>query len=603
LPEDAVVKVSKKINSATSRKKAAEAAKRKSAVKKMSGRLHAVRFEKNIAIPMNDGVVLKANVFRPNSSGKFPVIVAMSPYGKDVHFRDAYKLQWDELIHLYPDIDKNGSTGQYLRWETADPDRWVPHGYVLIHFDSRGSGQSPGYLDTRSAREVMDLFESIEWSARQPWSSGKVGMLGISYYAINQWQVASLQPPSLKAIIPWEGSSNVYRDQRRHGGILSNNFPTNWWPRQVLSNQHGNAETHYFDPDTGKPPTGPALSKEMLAGNRVSPAESLRGHRLDDEWFRQSTAKFDRIRIPFLSAGNWGGLGLHMRGNVEGFVRSASKEKWLEMHGGTHFETFYLPEGVALQRRFFDHYLKGKRNGWEKQPRVQLAIRRPGGMTKRMENEWPLKRTKWTKYYLDAGTGSIGSAAPVHEAKLFYKGFGEGIRFTTGAFERDTEFTGPIALRLNVSSSTEDMDIFVTIQAFAPDGSEVTFSGASERAVPISQGWLRVSHRKLDPELTRPYRPYHAHDEVQPMTPGEVYPVDVEVWPTSMVFPKGYRMDLLIEGKDFERPEQTGRTKGSGPFLHTDPEDRDPRVYDGENTILTGGSFSSYLLMPVIPIR
>lgn len=158
-----------------------------------------------------------------------------------------------------------------------------------------------------------------------------------------------------------------------------------------------------------------------------------------------------------------------------------------------------------------------------------------------------------------------------------------------------------MALKLFVSSSTSDMDIFITLQAFDPDGKEVTFPGASEAAVPISQGWLRVSHRKLDPKLSQSYRPYHSHDEVQPMRPGEVYPVDVEVWPTSMTFPRGYRMDLLIEGKDFERPDQTGRTRGSGPFLHTDPDDRSPSIFDGTNTVFTGGAHPSCLLMPVVP--
>src|SRR5689334_19628416 len=148
---------------------------------------YSLKFEKDVPIAMSDGVVLRANVFRPEAAGKFPVIVAMSPYGKDAHFRDAYKLQWEHLNHLYPDIARNGSTGRFLRWETADPERWVPHGYVLIHVDSRGSGKSPGYLDPRSARETFDLYESIEWAARQPWSNGRIGMLGISYYAINQW--------------------------------------------------------------------------------------------------------------------------------------------------------------------------------------------------------------------------------------------------------------------------------------------------------------------------------------------------------------------------------------------------------------------------------
>lgn len=560
-----------------------------------------LRFDKNVGIEMKDGIVLRANVFRPDATGQFPVIVAMSPYGKDVHFRDAYKLQWEELVHLYPGIAGDGSSGKFLRWETADPERWVPHGYVLIHVDSRGSGQSPGYLDPRSAREVMDLYEAIEWAACQPWSNGNVGMLGISYYAINQWQVAALQPLSLKAIIPWEGSSNVYRDQRRHGGILSNNFPANWWPRQVLPSQHGNAKTHYRDPETGEQPNGHALSDEMLTSNRISPMDSLKNHRLDDEYFKQLSPDFDRIKIPFLSAGNWGGLGLHMRGNIEGFSRAASTEKWLEMHGGTHFETFYLPEGVALQRKFFDHYLKGQDNGWQNEPRVQLVIRRPGSMEKRMENEWPLQRTKWTRYYLDASTRKLEADNPSQVSFISYRGLGEGLRFKMEPFKEETEFTGPIWLRLWVSSSTEDMDIFVTMQAFSPEGEEVTFPGASEAAVPITQGWQRVSHRKLDPRLTKPWRPYHSHDEVQPMRQGEIYPVDIEVWATSFVFPPGYRMELLVEGKDFERAHATGRTKGSGPFLHNDNDDRTSEIYDGLNTLSTGGDYESYLQMPLIP--
>ncbi|HRF08578.1 MAG TPA: CocE/NonD family hydrolase [Xanthobacteraceae bacterium] len=549
----------------------------------------------------SDGIVLKANVFRPKALGRFPVIVAMSPYGKDAHFKDAYKRQWDELKHIYPGIDRDGSTGKYLRWETADPERWVPHGYVLVHIDSRGSGQSPGYLDPRAPREVMDLYEAIAWAAKQPWSTGKVGMLGISYYAINQWQVASLQPPALKAIIPWEGSSNPYRDQRRHGGILSNRFPVNWWPNQVLPNQHGNAQTHYRDSETGKAPTGPALSQELLAGNRISPSDSLRSHPLEDEWFLQQSPKLERIRVPLLSAGNWGGLGLHMRGNIEGFLRAASKEKWLEMHGGTHFESFYLPEGVSMQMRFFDYYLKGQKNGWNKEPPVQLTIRKPGQFFKRMEREWPLARTRWTKFFLGADEKTLGRKNG-SRGKLTYKGLGNGLVFSTKPFEEEVEFTGPIALRLWVSSSTRDMDIFATLRAFDPAGKEVVFSGASEAAVPITQGWLRVSHRKINASLSKPYRPYHSHDEVQPMTPGTVYPVDVEIWPTSIVLPKDYRLELLIEGKDFERAGATGRTKGSGPFLHDDPQDRDPAIYDGDNTLFMGGEHKSYLLMPLIPV-
>ncbi len=418
---------------------------------------------------------------------------------------------------------------------------------------------------------------------------------------MNQWQVAALQPPHLAAIIPWEGASDAYRDSRYHGGILSNVFPSAWWPRQVLSNQHGNGASAYRDPDTGERTTGPALSEAVLAGNRVSPLELAERHPLEDAWFKQQTADFSRITVPLLSAGNWGGMGLHLRGNVEGFLRSASKEKWLEMHGGTHYESFYLPEGVAMQRRFFDRYLKGIDNGWDDEPRVQLAIRRIDGFATRKEHEWPLARTQWTRYYLDATNRSLAPSRTTGETRATYAALSDGVTFTTAPFESETEFTGPLMARLWIASSTTDMDIFATLRLFDPSGKEITFPGASDPAVPIAQGWLRASHRKLDPERSTPYRPYHTHDEIQKLEPGKRYAVDVEIWPTSIVCPKGYRLTLTLQGRDFARPESKHFFKGSGPFQHTDPRDRNPVEFGGENTIVSGGDYESYLSLPVIP--
>jgi predicted acyl esterase len=553
-----------------------------------------MHIDKDVDIPVSDGLVLKANVYRPAAEGRHPVLMAHGLYGKDVHFADAFTPQWERLDALHPDLFKTGTSGKYLRWEIVDPERWVPDGYVVIQVDSRGSGKTAGYLEPRSAREIQDYYEAIEWAGVQAWSNGRVGLIGISYYAFTQWAVAALQPPHLAAIVPWEGFFDYYRDSVRHGGIFSNAFTTAWWPRQVLVNQHGNGATRYRDRDTGQPPTGPALSEAMLEGNRADYVGEFMRHPLCDEWFRQHTPDPSRIRVPVLSAGNWGGPGLHLRGNIEAFLTVASEQKWLSMHDGTHFESFYLPQYVAMQKKFFGHFLKGEPNGWDKEPRVQLTIRAPHGSTRRMEAGFPLARAQWTRLHLDAADLSLRTSAPGREGAVGYDALGDGVNFSTPPFEADTEITGFLSARLWLSSSTTDMDIFAVLRAFDPDGKEVVFDGAHEKA-PVSRGWLRASHRKLDPARSRPGRPFHPHDEVEKLEPGRAYAVDLEIWPTSMVYPKGYRLVLTLMGKDFEYPGMPGR------MLHNHPLDRDEKEFGGRNTILSGKNYDSHLLVPVIP--
>jgi predicted acyl esterase len=554
----------------------------------------AMIFDRDVPIPMQDGTVLRANVFRPDSEGPHPVVMALGAYGKDVHFEDAYNVQWKVLKQIYPGLDTDGSTGRHLRWEVVDPDRWVPDGFVVIQVDARGTGKSPGYLDPFGPVETRDFHECIEWAGTQPWSNGNVGLIGVSYLAIKQWQVAALRPPHLKAIVPWEGSSDFYRDGGHHGGILSHSFTFAWWPRQVLSNQHGSGDSVHRDRETGERTTGPALPPAVLEGNRADhPSDRLR-HHLDDAWNRERSGQLEAIEVPVLSAANWGGPGMHLRGNFEGWLRAGSKDKWLFAHIGTHYESFYLPRYVALQKRFFNHYLRGEANGWDREPRVQLAIRRPDGTaTLRQENEWPLARTHWTRLYLQAPGEALVDKPPSTGAKASYRALHDSASFSTAPFERDTEFTGPAALRLWVSSTTADMDIFAVLRAFDPQGQEATFIGAHEK-VPLAMGWLRASHRKLDPARSLPYRPYHAHDEVQKLQPGQVYPVDVEIWPTSLVFPKGWRLVLTLQGHEFV-------VSPPGRLLHDHPVDRDPGEFGGTNTIHTGGDQASYLLMPLIP--
>jgi predicted acyl esterase len=494
------------------------------------------------------------------------------------------------MVSQHPDVEA-GSSNRYQNWEVVDPEKWVPDGYACVRVDSRGAGRSPGRLDPFSPRETSDLAACIEWAASQPWSGGKVGLNGISYYAMNQWHVAGLRPRGLTAMCAWEGASDWYRDAARHGGILCTFFG-NWYEMQVTTVQHGLGSRGPVNPNTGEHACGPeTLSDGELAARRADFAADVAAHELDCDYHRARSGDWESIDVPLLSAGNWGGHGLHLRGNVEGYVRSASTQKWLELHGLEHWTHFYTDYGVRLQKRFFGHFLKGEETGWEEQPRVLLQVRHVDGtFTERGEQEWPIPRTEWTRWEL--GTGS-------------YDALGDGITFMGDPLEREVEITGPSAAKLFVSSSTTDADLFVVLRVFDPDGGEVVFQGAIDPHTPIAQGWLRASHRKLDPALSEPYRPYHSHDEKQELSPGEVYELDVEIWPTSLVLPAGYRLALTVRGTDYEYPKAGGdrlttfrnELRGSGPFLHDDPEDRPLEVFGGTVTVHAG----SYLLLPFVP--
>ncbi|OYX90303.1 MAG: peptidase S15, partial [Azorhizobium sp. 32-67-21] len=512
-----------------------------------------MRIDWDVPITMDDGVVLRADIFRPLGAEKVPAILTYGPYGKGLAFQEGYKTAWDIMARDYPDA-LEGSSNLYQSWEVPDPEKWVPDGYACVRIDSRGAGRSEGYLSVHSPRETKDIYDCIEWLAEQPWCTGKVGMNGISYFAANQWRVAAKQPPHLAAICIWEGFADNYRDATHHGGILSV-FRKNWQDMQVKTVQHGLGERGPRSRVTGELVCGPeTIPEEELAKNRADmPGDLLRNH-LDGDYYRALGGDLSKITVPLLSAGNWGGQGLHLRGNVEGFLSAASEHKWLEMHGGAHWAEFYTDYGIDIQKRFLGYFLKGEDNGWDKQPKVQIQIRRPGEIKfpVRHEHEWPIARTQWTKFYLDPAGMALTPEAPTARQTLDYEAMGDGATFLSAPLEADTEITGPSAAKLFLSSRTRDADVFLVLRVFDPQGEEVVFYGALDPHTPVGQGWLRASHRKLDPARSLPYRPYHPHDEVQPLTPGEPVELDVEIWPTCIVVPKGYRIGLTVRGRDYE---------------------------------------------------
>lgn len=542
--------------------------------------------EKDVGIPVRDGAVLEADVFRPDQDGRFPAILNLGPYQKD-------------KLWVPPD-DLEEAANPLMNWETINPEWWVPRGYAAVRIDARGTGKSPGDGEPFSFAESLDFHDAIEWTAAQPWCSGKVGLTGISYFAINQWFVANHRPPALKAIIPWEGFADLYRDALFHGGILSQ-FMSNWYVTHLSHHLIGRAYRH--NPDTFRAHT---LWKWIR-------------NNLDNGTFKGEQAQWDKIDVPLFTVGNWSGMGLHLRGNTEAFMRAASPHKKMRIHCGTHVHPFYTEDGRRDQLRFFDYWLKGVDNGVMDEPPVKLAIREGGGgFHWRHEHEWPLARTQWTRFHLDLSppekgrprnSGALVPASPEEATSRSYFASGAGkagqasasstflaagsmmagmgVSLDTAPLEEDTEVTGPVAAVLWVSSSTEDMDLFLTLRNIDSDGNDVFEVGQQGQQVPVAKGWLRVSHRELDPDLSLPFRPYHAHKRRQYLTPGEIVQVQIEIWPTSMVFKKGHRIRLDVQPRD---------GIGSQHYTHYHAD-----YNTGTNTIHSGGAYESYLLLPIIP--
>tara|TARA_B100001250_G_scaffold165213_1_gene142236 strand:- start:22472 stop:24151 length:1680 start_codon:yes stop_codon:yes gene_type:complete len=520
-----------------------------------------VIFEKNVKIKVRDGMILNADVYRPDapSDAKFPVLMNISAYQK-------------ELDRILPHVPP------FTHVERPEPDWWTARGYVLVFIDTRGTGTTPGITKIWSMQETRDLYDAIEWSAVQDWSNGKVGLSGVSYYAITQWNVASLQPPSLTTIVPWEGWTDLYRDSIFHGGVFNQSFYGRWWldtmGKQLLENQRSHNTGAFNDP----------LIWDFMV------------HHLDGPYWDEvrSRAQFDKIEVPLFSAGNWNGWTHHLRGNIEGYSRSASQNKRLEVHIGGHVDDYYSDRGKHDMLRWYDYWLKDIDTGIMDEPPVKLCIRTSiSNCEWRFENEWPLARTNYTKYYLTAEEANavddsiydvkLSNTPPADMSELTYasgpEAYRRGLRdlptlsFVTEPLTEDVEVTGHIKVQMWVSSETDDMDIFAYLMNMSPDGS----------AEIASRGILQVSHRKLDPDLSTHYRPYHAHDEEQKLIPGEVVPIEVEIVATSMVFQKGQRIRLDINAHD-----------GDHYFAAYNLEN---------NSIYIGGEYPSYVQLPIIPSK
>ena len=518
--------------------------------------------EKDVFIKMRDGVRLAVNVFRPDKPGKFPVIMAfVGPYGKDAGPHEYAYSRYEYFVDL-------GLTVGTLRiseatpFEGPDPAFWVSNGYAVVHLDTRGFFKSEGEKQVLTQTEMLDYYEAIEWAGTQEWSNGNVGLSGVSYLAVSQYYAASTHPPHLKAISPWEGFSDEYRDRRFPGGVPESTFSLEWRKRNVTGQMTDADIAAFLDP---------VSSQNQMSGN----------------------PQLEKVITPALICASWSDHGLHTRGGFEAFKRISSELKWLYNHGRRKWEEYYSEEALAYQKRFFDHFLKGIDNGMMDMPRVRLEVRQTSDdYTVRYENEWPIARTEYRKLYLGAANGTLNLDEVRRQGKISYDSADGKAEFDL-TFGKDTELSGHMKLKLWVSAEEADeMDLIVGIKKLNTDGDEVHFYGTAMSAYIkgiVARGWLRVSQRELDEEKSTPWQPILKHQGEQRLKPGEIVPVEIEILPSSTLFRKGETLRLVVQGTDLIQGPPWGWL-GYRQLANK-----------GFHSIYAGGEYDSHLLVPVIP--
>lgn len=503
-----------------------------------------MKVEADVGLTTRDGVRLSARVYRPDAPGKYPVLLAVSPY----------QHQTDSIPH-----------STLFLWREIGPVSWYveAQGYIIVHVDVRGTGMSDGEYNLLDKTEQQDLYEIVEWCGHQPWSNGRVGGYGQSYYCWSQWFMGIVNPPSLKCIAPYDGSVDMYRDVVYHGGIYCDFLP--WWYQMVrVNNLH-------------RPPGEPA-GKLMT----VDICRMLAEHTTYDDWWKERCAfeRLDEIKVPTLSIGHWGKMGLHLRGNLLGYEEIDAPKKLVVTGARDVFEAHDLFEQIDYHAEsllpFYNRFLKDEGNGVMDEPPVRLFIR--GANAYRDEAEWPLKRAEYKSLFLSGqksesltslNDGSLAWEKPAAanptvfnypdpKWKLGTVTFGPRgpdpiarvLTFTTAPLEEDLEITGPAILELYLSSTVIDTDVFVKLADQLPQSEDDRKKGLQPDAIQISKGWLRASHREKDETLSTPLRPFYSHQNPEALQPGEIVKLEIEILPFSNLFKKGHRLRLEIANGD-----------------------------------------------------
>ena len=496
-----------------------------------------VVFEHDVDVRMRDGTVLRANVFRPERAGTFPVLLSAHPYSKDIRpewRRGRWRVPFQ--FRMLPQ-DEPFAISAWTSWEAPDPGFWVPRGYVVVNADLRGWGRSDGVGELLSGEEGRDVHDLIEWAGTAPWSTGKVGLTGVSYLAITQWAAAAERPAHLTAINPWEGFTDLYRDFGRPGGIREDGF-TRLWSR-ILARQHRSPVT---------------LGREIAHRPTI------------DDWWRDRNRDLEAIDVPALVCASFSDHCLHSRGSFEGFRRIGSARRYLYTHRSPKWSAYYAGAGRDAQVRFFDHLLAGRDSGLDDRPPVRVEVRTDARTVAAVHHAdtWPPAGVAWRQLHLDAGNadgddprpGATGHLTEAPSDRDGVTGFDRRRSATfVHRFVEATDVVGPMWARLVISvTDRDDAHCFVGVRKVR-DGRVIGFEGSYGFADDlVTHGMLRLAVGRSEGgpgDWIPPWAPGRRYEDAEPVPRDTPLPYDIELHASATRFEAGDELHLVVQGRWF----------------------------------------------------
>lgn len=553
---------------------------------KTSERQYNVKVERDVKIPMSDGVKLNADIFRPDSQKKFPAILGYHPYVDRPQTAPIRPSAFASITARHAGMERGNG---FL--EAGDPSFFVRRGYVHVVANIRGTGRSEGDYPFLGPQESEDGYEVIEWIAAQPWCDGNVGMFGISYFARIQQFIAALNPPHLKCIFaPW-ASTDLYRDSLYHGGILAENWAISW-TKALNINSYTSECALELGESQYRQAINQALEDETIRSNPElvrclkQPEKGLNAlvvdiltNPLDGTFWDKRRVKYESISVPAYIGADWGIYGLHLKGAFRSWENLNGPKKMIIGPPAYLDRPLYQLQYESL--RWFDYWLKGVETDIMHEPPIRLFMT----STRKWKDteEWPLTGTKWTPFYLHEG-GLLWEREhfPNEGCSSFQDSpWGrESLEFCSSPLVEETELIGPILLNLYASTTDSEVLWFISLREVDPGGHERV----------LTRGWLRGSHREIDPNRSKPYEPFHPHARSEPLTPSEIYEFDIPLVPTGNLFRAGSRIKLKIACTDDHDLPHSLEVLASGHIRRQSPS----RV-----TVFHDEEHPSYLLLPI----